>query len=107
MLSYPSPPAETKAAVMQRKRNDAQGWRVHRTLAALGVPRSVYYAWKRRDSLEDRRVVHDHCSEFVNRDVAAVILDLWTSRRDVVGNGTLTALGRTVTDSAVGRAPTS
>src|SRR5216683_6283547 len=34
MLSYPSPPAETKAAVMQRKRNDAQGWRVYRTLAA-------------------------------------------------------------------------
>jgi len=27
---------------------------VYRTLAALGVPRSVYYAWKRRESLEDR-----------------------------------------------------
>jgi hypothetical protein len=39
---------------MQRKRNDALGWRVYRTLAALGVPRSVYYAWKRRDGLEDR-----------------------------------------------------
>ena len=30
------------------------GWRVYRTLATLGVPRSVYYAWKRRQSLEDR-----------------------------------------------------
>jgi putative transposase len=27
---------------------------VYRTLAALGVPRSVYYGWKNRDSLEDR-----------------------------------------------------
>jgi len=30
------------------------GWRVYRTLAALGVPRSVYYAWKARERLEDR-----------------------------------------------------
>jgi transposase InsO family protein len=30
------------------------GWPVYRTLAALGVPRSVYYAWKGRDSLQDR-----------------------------------------------------
>jgi putative transposase len=29
-------------------------WRVYRTLAALGVPRSVYYAWKGRASLQDR-----------------------------------------------------
>lgn len=34
-----------------RKRS---GWPVHRTLAALGVPRSVYYAWKARESLEDK-----------------------------------------------------
>jgi len=30
------------------------GWPAHRTLAALGVPRSVYYGWLRRESLEDR-----------------------------------------------------
>ena len=30
------------------------GWQAYRTLAALGVPRSVYYAWKKRDSLVDR-----------------------------------------------------
>ena len=30
------------------------GWRVYRTLAALGLPRSVYYAWKKRARLEDR-----------------------------------------------------
>lgn len=30
------------------------GWQVNRTLAALGVSRSVYYAWKRRDSLQDQ-----------------------------------------------------
>jgi hypothetical protein len=38
--------------VIQTKRRS--GWRVYRTLAALGVPRSVYYAWKGRDSLVDR-----------------------------------------------------
>jgi putative transposase len=30
------------------------GWRAYRTLAALGVPRSVYYAWRCRESLTDR-----------------------------------------------------
>lgn len=30
------------------------GWPAYRTLAALGVPRSVYYAWKARERLEDR-----------------------------------------------------
>jgi hypothetical protein len=38
--------------VEQTKRRS--GWRVYRTLGALGVPRSVYYAWKKRESLEDR-----------------------------------------------------
>lgn len=38
--------------VEQTKRRS--GWRVYRTLAVLGVPRSVFYAWKRRENLEDR-----------------------------------------------------
>lgn len=38
--------------VEQTKRRS--GWQAYRTLAALSVPRSVYYAWKRRDILEDR-----------------------------------------------------
>lgn len=38
--------------VVQTKKRS--GWQVYRTLAALGVPRSVYYAWKGRASLEDR-----------------------------------------------------
>ena len=38
--------------VEQTKRRS--GWRVYRTLAALGVPRSVYYAWKSREDLQDR-----------------------------------------------------
>ena len=48
--------AETKAAVMQivEQTKRRSGWRVYRTLVALGVPRSVYYAWKKRDNLEDR-----------------------------------------------------
>jgi putative transposase len=49
-------PAETKAAVMQivAQTKQRSGWRVERVLAALGVPRSVYYAWKGRESLQDR-----------------------------------------------------
>lgn len=49
-------PAETKAAVMQivAQTKQRSGWRVDRVLAALGVPRSVYYAWKGRERLEDR-----------------------------------------------------
>jgi transposase InsO family protein len=49
-------PAETKAAVMQivAQTKQRSGWQVYRTLAALAVPRSVYYAWKSRESLEDR-----------------------------------------------------
>lgn len=38
--------------VAQTKRRS--GWSVSRTLLALGVPRSVYYAWKARESLEDK-----------------------------------------------------
>ena len=49
-------PAATKAAVMQivQQTKKRSGWTVRRTLAALGVPSSVYYAWKNRESLEDR-----------------------------------------------------
>jgi hypothetical protein len=49
-------PAETKAAVMQivEQTKRRSGWRVYRTLAALGVPRSVYYAWRSREDLQDR-----------------------------------------------------
>jgi len=38
--------------VIQTKRRS--GWPVYRTLAALGVPRSVYYAWTSRECLVDR-----------------------------------------------------
>lgn len=38
--------------VAQTKRRS--GWPAYRTLAALGVPCSVYYAWKARESLQDR-----------------------------------------------------
>lgn len=49
-------PAETKAAVMQivAQTKERSKWPVYRTLDALGVPRSVYYAWVARESLEDR-----------------------------------------------------
>lgn len=49
-------PAQTKAAVMQIvvQTKQRSGWPAYRTLAALGLPRSVYYAWKVRKSLEDR-----------------------------------------------------
>jgi hypothetical protein len=38
--------------VAQTKRRS--GWNAYRTLAALGIARSVYYAWKSRESLEDK-----------------------------------------------------
>jgi putative transposase len=49
-------PAETKAAVMKivAQTKERSKWPVYRTLDALGVPRSVYYAWTRRESLDDR-----------------------------------------------------
>jgi len=37
-----------------RQTKQRSGWPAHRTLAALGVPRSVYYGWLGRESLEDR-----------------------------------------------------
>lgn len=45
-----------KALVMQivEQTKRRSGWRVYRTLAALGIPRSVYYAWKGRESLVDK-----------------------------------------------------
>lgn len=49
-------PGESKALVMQivAQTKRRSGWRVYRTLAALGIPRSVYYAWKCRESLVDK-----------------------------------------------------
>jgi transposase InsO family protein len=38
--------------VAQTKRRS--GWNAYRTLAALGISRSVYYGWTARESLEDR-----------------------------------------------------
>jgi len=67
-------PAESKAAVMQivahTKRRS--GWPAHRTLAALGVPRSVYYAWKRRESLHDRHGAPCRMYEVLAEERAAI-----------------------------------
>ena len=56
--------------VEQSKRRS--GWRVYRTLAALGVPRSVYYAWKRRDSLEDQTAKPCRVYEVLPEERAAI-----------------------------------
>lgn len=49
-------PAESKAEVMRivAQTKKRSGWTVHQTLSALGIPRSVYYSWRKRESLEDR-----------------------------------------------------
>jgi transposase InsO family protein len=67
-------PAETKAAVMQivEQTKRRSGWRVYRTLAALGVPRSVYYAWKARDSLEDQTAKPCRVYEVLPEERAAI-----------------------------------
>jgi len=48
------------------------GWRVYRTLAALGVPRSVYYAWKGRDSLVDQTAKPCRVYEVLPEERAAI-----------------------------------
>ena len=48
------------------------GWRVYRTLAALGVPRSVYYAWKRREDLQDRTAKPCRVYEVLAEERAAI-----------------------------------
>jgi hypothetical protein len=67
-------PAETKAAVMQivEQTKRRSGWRVYRTLAALGVPRSVYYAWKSRDDLQDRTAKLCRVYEVLPEERAAI-----------------------------------
>jgi putative transposase len=67
-------PAQTKASVIQivAQTKRRSGWQVYRTLAALGVPRSVYYAWKGRDSLEDRTGQRCRVYEVLPEERAAI-----------------------------------
>ena len=48
------------------------GWPVHRTLALLGVPRSVFYAWRRRESLQDRLSVPSRVYELLPQEREAI-----------------------------------
>jgi transposase InsO family protein len=66
--------AQTKAAVLEivAQTKKRSGWRVYRTLAALGVPRSVYYAWKARESLEDRPGTPCRVYELLPEERAAI-----------------------------------
>ena len=77
-------PAETKAAVMriveQTKRRS--GWQAYRTLAALGVPRSVFYAWKKRENLEDRAGKPCRVYEVLPRSASLPC----STRRSAIGN---------------------
>ena len=81
-------PAQTKAAVMQiviqTKRRS--GWQVYRTLAALGVPRSVYYAWKARESLEDRPSKPCRVYEILPEERTAICEFALCSRRSAIAN---------------------
>jgi len=67
-------PAATKAAVMQivAETKKRSGWRVYRTLAALGVPRGVYYAWKGRENLQDRAGKPCRVYELLSEERAAI-----------------------------------
>ncbi len=56
--------------VAQTKRRS--GWPAHRTLAALGVPRSVYYGWRRRECLHDRPGVPCRVYEVLPEERAAI-----------------------------------
>ena len=48
------------------------GWPAQRTVAALGVPRSVYYDWRRRASLQDRPGVPCRVYELLPEERAAI-----------------------------------
>jgi transposase InsO family protein len=52
-----------------RKRS---GWSTHRTLGALGVPRSVYYAWRARTNLHDRAGTPCRAYEVLPEERAAI-----------------------------------
>ena len=56
--------------VSQTKRRS--GWSAYRTLAALGVPRSVYYAWKARESLVDKASVRCRLYEVLPEEREAI-----------------------------------
>ena len=56
--------------VTQTKRRS--GWPAQRTLAALGVPRSVYYGWRRRECLQDRPGVPCRIYEVLPEERAAI-----------------------------------
>jgi putative transposase len=47
-------------------------WPARRTLRALGVPPSVYYGWRRRESLEDRRNAACRTFEVLPQERAAI-----------------------------------
>ena len=59
--------------VAQTKRRS--GWQIGRTLAALGVPRSVYYAWKARERLEDRKATPCRAYALLPEERSAICAD--------------------------------
>jgi transposase InsO family protein len=67
-------PAQSKAEVIRivRQTKQRSGWPAHRTLAALGVPRSVYYGWQRRACLQDRPGVPWRVYEVLPEERAAI-----------------------------------
>jgi len=67
-------PAATKLEVMQivTQTKRRSGWPAQRTLAALGVPRSVYYGWRRRECLQDRPGVPCRIYEVLPEERAAI-----------------------------------
>jgi putative transposase len=48
------------------------GWSAHRTLAVLGVPRSVYYGWRRRECPADRPGIPCRVYEVLPEERAAI-----------------------------------
>jgi putative transposase len=67
-------PAATKLEVIQvvLQTQRRSGWPAQRTLAALGVPRSVYYGWRRRECLADRPGVPCRVYEVLPEERAAI-----------------------------------
>ncbi len=66
--------AETKAAVLEivGQTQRRSGWPVYRTLRALGVPRSVFNAWRNREHLEVRLGRRCRVYEILAEEKAAI-----------------------------------
>jgi hypothetical protein len=70
--------------VVQTKKRS--GWQVYRTHAALGVPRSVYYAWKGARASKTVPVSRAGCTKCCLRNARRFVTFLSAIQRSATGS---------------------